>query len=130
MKTLAHALLWFHEGCRESADSIALVKLGAALDALSGGRGKAHYICQLINVRLKINNKQEILRDTTTLEQVVKRLFNEGRSQMIHGTSGKLQYDWSETRSVAEHLARNCIVACLGWAAENSASDDPKQLLV
>lgn len=130
MNTLAHALLWFHEGCRESVNSIALVKLAAALDALSGGRGKTYHIRKLVNARLEVSDMQEILPDGSTLKQIVERIFGEGRSRMIHGTSEKLQYDWSETRSLAERLARDCIVACLGWAVENSALDDPKQLLV
>lgn len=130
MNTLAHALLWFHEGCRESVDSIALVKLGAALDALSGGGGKTYGIRKLINARLGISDMQKIRPDGATLKQVVEKIFGEGRSRMIHGTSEKLHYDWAETRSEAERLARDCIVACLGWATENSASDDPKQLLV
>lgn len=129
MNTLAHALLWFHEGCRESADLIAIVKFAAALDALAGGRGKTIEICKLINARLGITHDQKIHRDGRTLKWVVERIFNEGRSRAIHGTSDKLQHDWSETRRTAEWLTRICLVTCMDWIDANPSSDDPKRLL-
>src|SRR5262249_47340392 len=37
MNTLGQALLWFHEGCRDTVGLMAIVKFSASMDALGGG---------------------------------------------------------------------------------------------
>jgi hypothetical protein len=127
MNALAQALLWFHEGCRESVTLMAIVKYSAALDALACG-GKSGGIRRLINARFGIQDDKPIWVDGPTLKQAVDEIYSDGRSRTIHGTNEKLSHDWSGTRGLAEQFARRCLLLCIDWAARNPASDDPRQL--
>ena len=53
LNVLFQALLWFHEGCREQVDSMAIVKFCAAMEALSCGRRKGG-ILNLVSLRLEV----------------------------------------------------------------------------
>ena len=55
MNTFAQALLWFHEGCRDEVELMAVVKFSACLDALASG-GKSNGIRSLIRARLGMQN--------------------------------------------------------------------------
>lgn len=128
MNTLVHALLWFHEGCREDTDLVAIVKFSAVMDVLSGG-GKQDGIRKLISARLGITEDTKIHRDGLTMKEVIQRIYGKGRNRMIHGENKTLGHDWSDMRGIAEWLARRCLVTCMHLAAENPDSDDPKQFL-
>ncbi|MGD9614738.1 MAG: hypothetical protein AB7H90_02535 [Alphaproteobacteria bacterium] len=127
MNTLAQALLWFHEGCREIVTLMAIVKYSAVLDALACG-GKSGGIRRLLNARLGIQDNTPIRPNGPTLKQAVEEIYKDGRSRTIHGTNVKLGHDWSETKGLAEHFARLCLLHCIDWAAQNPSLDDPKQL--
>ena len=127
MNTLAQAILWFHEGCRESVSTMAIVKFSASMDALSLGR-KAAGIRKLINARLGINDESIINKNGPTLKQAIDGIYSDGRSRTIHGTNDKLRDDWTGTRELAEQLARSCLLSCMHWAAENRSTDDPSRL--
>jgi len=82
----ATALEWYAEAQRETNESIALAKLGTCLDILScGGKkvGITNLICHLLDVDenyiLKTNKREIKLRD------VIAKLYNYGRSQILHG---------------------------------------------
>ena len=130
------AMLWFHEGCREIVDIKAVVSFAACMDVLAGGGGR-NSICKLIKCRLGVDSDAEIHRDGFTAKEVIDQIYDKGRTRFVHGPmknganvwDGKLGHDWSETRSLAEHLARLCLVNSLGWAAENPNTDDPGLLL-
>ena len=125
--TLAHALLWFHEGCREPAALFAIVKYSAAMDALACGRG-ANGIKRLINNRIGIEGNTQISPNGPTLSQAIDEIYGYGRSRTIHGGNDRLRHDWTATKELAEQLARICLLTCLDWAASNPTADDPKQL--
>lgn len=127
MSALAHALLWFHEGCRETVTHMAIVNFSASLDALACG-GKSGGIRRLINARLKIQDEQPIRQGGPTLKKAIDRIYSDGRSRTIHGTNNELGNDWSDTRALAEQFARFCLLLCLDWVANNPISDDPRQL--
>lgn len=127
MNTLAQALLWFYEGCRETVNLMAIVKFSAALDALACGR-KAPGIRRLINTRLNIQDSSPIRPDGPTLMQAINEIYGNGRSRTIHGTNEKLGHDWTGTKGLAEQFARLCLLVCIDWAASNPSSDDPSQL--
>jgi hypothetical protein len=127
MSSLFQALLWFHEGCRETVTLMAIVKFSAAMDALGGGR-KASGICQIMNARLGIKDNELLYPDGPTMRAAVDRIYSEGRSRTIHGTNDKVGHDWSSVRSLAERLAKMCLVACIDWTAKNLSSDDPALL--
>jgi hypothetical protein len=125
ISTLTHALLWFHEACRESITLLAIVKYAAALDSLACGEGNDG-ICCLIKARLKISDDTQILKDGTTLKQAVYDIYGYGRNHTIHGKNKKLLHDWTETNGIAEHLARHCLNNCITLTAQN-VTDNPKQ---
>ncbi len=106
MSALAHALLWFHEGCRETVTHMAIVNFSAALDALACG-GKAGGIRRLVNARLKIQDNQPIRQDGPTLKKSIDRIYSDGRSRTIHGTNDELGYDWS-TRGLSPSSLPDC----------------------
>ena len=119
LNVLFQAFLWFHEGSREQVDAMAIVKFCAAMDALSCGREKRG-ILNLVRSRLVIKDEVKFVKD-------LNRIYGDGRSRTVHGTSDKLQHDWSEGRDVAQHLARLCLVSCLQWASESPQLDDPRR---
>lgn len=127
MDALTHALLWFHEACREEVPSIATVKFAASMDALAKG-GKANGICKLMRKQFEINDNYEIRPGGRSMRSAVKAIYNEGRSRMIHGNSERLNRDWMEDRMDAEQLARHCLLACMEWAADNPDCGDVKAM--
>ncbi len=127
LNTLTQALLWFHEGCRETTTLMAIVKFSATLDALARG-GASSGIKRLIAARLGLQENTPIRPGGQTMKAVVEKIYNYGRSRTIHGTNDKLGHDWSDTRSLAEQFAHACLLACFDWAAKNPESNDPKQL--
>lgn len=127
MNTLAQALLWFHEACRDEVDLMSVVKFSASLDALANGR-KAGGIRRLINARLGLQDGQIIRKDGPTMKAAVDEVYSEGRSRTIHGTNDRLGHDWSSTRRLAEQFARLCLIAVIDWTVKNPVIDDPAAL--
>ena len=127
MNTLAQALLWFHEGCRETVTLMAIVKFSASLDSLACGR-KSSGIQRLIEERLGLKGDPRIRKDGPTMKAAVTDFYSEGHSRTIHGTNDKLAHDWTETRGLAEQFARYGLMACIDWVANNTSSDDPSCL--
>lgn len=117
MKVISQALLWFHEGCRESENSMAIVKFFSSMEALSCGK-KAKGIFNLVKARLQIEDERKLCKD-------IEYLYGKGRSRTVHGTNDRLGHDWSDSRNFAENLARQCLITCLLWASDNRETDDP-----
>lgn len=112
MNALAQALFWFHAGCTQGTDAVAVVYFSSCLDALSGGLS-AKGIVKLIETRLGVKGSDPINTGGPTYRSVIETIFNEGRSRTVHGTSVKVGHDWSRSRSLAEQLARLALVSCL-----------------
>ncbi|MDH0616856.1 MULTISPECIES: hypothetical protein [unclassified Agrobacterium] len=127
MSTLFHAFLWFHEACREPFSHIAVAKMAASLDALACGK-KSGGILALINARLKMEDNRPIRSGGPTLKNTIERIYNQGRSRLIHGNNEELRSDWSDTKALAEQFGRLCLLLCLDWIANNPNCDDPNQL--
>jgi len=127
MNTLGQALLWFHEGCRETVTLMAIVKFSASMDALGGGH-KAGGIRKVITARLGLKDDDPIRKNGPTMKNSIERIYGQGRSQTVHGTNNKLGHDWSSMRTVAEQFARICLISCIDWAANNPTADDPALL--
>jgi hypothetical protein len=127
MNTLTQALLWFHEGCRETVTLMAIVKLTASLDALAKG-GKSGGIKKMITARLGAKPSDKLWADGTSMEQGVNEIYSDARSRTMHGTNDKLGHDWTSTRARAEGIARLCLIVCMEWASRNPTLDDPALL--
>lgn len=120
LNALLQALLWFHEGATEPVDVIAVVKFCSSMDALTGGKGRTG-ISDLIQSHFTVTN-------VALLEKDLKRLYSDGRSRTVHGTSDRLGHDWSSSRSRAEFLARECLLGSLVRIAKYGGPDEPKML--
>lgn len=131
---LAHALLWFHQGCREDEQVIAVVKFAAALDCLALG-GSRKGIANLVRARLGIeSNKALWVRGNQTAEEAIEEIYDYARNATMHGRKGdgkgrpdsKPFNDWKPTRERAESLARYCLLSCIDWAATHPDIDEPE----
>ena len=118
MEALFQSLLWFHEGCRDEVDAMAIVKFCSAMEALACG-GNEKRILKLAKARLHIRDETQFVND-------VGNLYRIGRSRTVHGTNDRLGHDWSDSRDLAEYLARGCLISCLKLAAERHDIDDPQ----
>jgi len=127
MSTLIHALLWFHEGCKERLPLMATVKFAASMDALACGRKKKG-ILELISHRLGPSKNDLLFKDGMTASKAVNEIYEVVRSRTIHGTNEKWYRDWSETRSRSEVLARLCLLCCIDWISKNPVVDEPEKL--
>lgn len=139
MNAVAHALLWFYEGCRETVDQIAIVKFSSAMEVLTEGfvwkagngkkqKGGQPAIRELLKINLGIDEDNVITRDGKTAKEVVELIYSAGRNRMIHGENKALGNDWSIERAIAEKLSRYSLVTHLGRVSENPLFDNPKQL--
>ncbi|MDE0333159.1 MAG: hypothetical protein OXL41_14985 [Nitrospinae bacterium] len=121
MKALFQTLLWFYEGAIESADVMAIAKFCSCMEALACGKGKKG-IFNLIQSHLAVESVPNLERD-------LKRLYGEGRSRTLHGTTDRLGHDWGDDRQLAEILAHECLIRSLERAATSCDADDPNILL-
>lgn len=126
---LLNALIWFYEGCKEESDLLSIIYFAASLDALGGGR-KTKGILQVLNARLGIADTDRIHDGGPTFKSIVEKIYSDGRSRAIHGTSDRIGHDWLGTRGIAETLARHALYTSLNWAGANAAIDDPERLKV
>lgn len=134
LNVLAQALLWFHDGCRDLTDLKAIVCFASCMDILASGAGRKG-IRELIESRLATGADKKI-RDGLTISDAIDLIYDTGRNRFLHGPrqkgqhvwSDQLGHDWSDTRELAERIARLCLITCLEWAADNPACNDPEQL--
>ena len=120
MNALLQALLWFHEGCRENEDTMAIVKFCSAMEALACG-GKMKGIRRLIMSRLGVVDEQK-------LNETLNRIYGRGRNNTVHGNNERVGHDWVDTRLGAEALARELLLACMEWIHEKRDVGDPRLL--
>lgn len=129
LEALLQALIWFEKGCRETGDLMATVGFAASLDALGKGT-KAKGILTMLEARLGIKRTDPINVEGPTFQSILDTIYSEGRSRTIHGTNEKIGYDWTNTRVIAEQLARYALIACLDYVAKAptaSKTDDLKK---
>ncbi|QAX29200.1 hypothetical protein [Leisingera sp. NJS204] len=136
LSVLSQALFWFHEACREESDLKAIMGFASCIEVLSDGGTRAERY-QLIEMRAGYHRDLELLNDGTTVEDLVKRIFEAARNRLLHGPTAKngasswnaeFVHDWSSIRSHAEFLSRACLLGCLEWASNNPSNDVPKSL--
>jgi hypothetical protein len=97
------ALQWLADGHREQDDAIAVAKLGSALDTLACG-GKAGGITDLLENLLGKKKEDPLIkgpRGVQNLGQVVKDIYDFGRSQILHGTHYERLKRFEELRELA-----------------------------
>lgn len=110
------ALQWAAEGAREPNDAMASAKYASSLDILAQANGDTP-IAELISTQLGINAEFVVTKPTPshpagmTLKQVVRRLYGEGRSQVLHGSIVDPMHRHNFERDIGAWLARNCLRA-------------------
>jgi hypothetical protein len=109
----AMALDWFGEGQREQNDAIALAKLGTSLDVLSCV-GKFKFISEMVSHLLGVDLDKEVVdsRPPKTLRKVVKEIYDDGRSRILHGSHSKRLKSFVSERQNAAFLGRMCLMQC------------------
>lgn len=107
----ATALDWFGEGNREASDAIALAKLGTCLDVLCCG-GKNDGIRAMVVHLSGTSEETQVIRGSRprTLKQLVKDIYDHGRSQILHGTHYDRLESFSAERQQAAYLARIALI--------------------
>lgn len=109
----ATALAWFADGCREKHDAVALAKIASSMDMLSCG-GKYNGILDFIAHLTKTPTDRIIVESPPlTMAQVVKLVYDSGRSQILHGTQVDSVKDFSAERRYATTLARIALRECV-----------------
>ena len=107
----ATALDWFGEGNRESSDAIALAKLGTCLDVLCCG-GKNVGIRDMVVHLTGTDSETQVIQGSRprTLAQLVKDIYDHGRSKILHGTHYDRLESFSAERKQAAYLARIVLI--------------------
>ncbi|HXS18062.1 MAG TPA: hypothetical protein VN764_12785, partial [Polyangiaceae bacterium] len=105
------ALDWFADGNREQADSIALVKLGTSLDVLANG-GRHQGILRMASHILRMEPSALVVEgeQLLTLDQLVAVIYNDGRSQILHGNHYDRLKSFATQREQARQLASVVLV--------------------
>ena len=122
-RSLLHALWWLYEACRSESSLMSSVKFGACLDVLAGGQSEGR-ILRLLKAQFGWEPDDPITRDGRTARSAVKAIYGAARSQTLHGSNRRYDYDWRGTRDLAEHLARRCFVELLGWLEQHPEAAD------
>lgn len=115
------AFWWMHEALEAKTALMATAKFGAVLDTLAGGRGKDHHIANMLSQRLGISKEGPVTQSGRTLKKIVAEVYGRARSTTLHGLNDQFGSDWTDIRDLAEKLARDALVATLGWAHDNAA---------
>ena len=123
----ATALDWFGEGNRESSDAIALAKLGTCLDVLCCG-GKNDGIREMVIHLTGTSSETQVVRGNRprTLKQLVKDIYDHGRSQILHGTHYDRLESFAAERQYATYLARIVLIECAVRLQHYGGSDEDK----
>ena len=110
-KRWATALDWMAEGSREKNDAVALAKIASSLDVLACG-GKFSGILDMLTHLTKISDSTVVVngRKPRTLRQVVKDIYDNGRSQILHGTHVDRLKSFEESKGYAVFFARLALI--------------------
>ncbi len=123
------SLWWFHQGCREASDQMAVTAFAASLDALAAG-GHAGGIKRLIKARLGLEGSDALMTDGRTTSAVINGVYDSGRSRFIHGSSNDYAEDWGGRRGTARAVARLLLLQVTHWLQTHPEVVDMKELQV
>lgn len=121
----ATALDWFGEGNRESSDAIALAKLGTCLDVLSCV-GKNNGIREMVVHLTGVSSDTQVIRGSRprTLKQLIKDIYDHGRSQILHGTHYDRLKSFAVERQYAAYFARVVLIESAVRLQQYHGSDE------
>lgn len=121
------ALHWFAEGCREPDDAVAVAKIGASLDVLSGG-DKASGIRRTVCCLLGLDSDAVVTKwpEPKTLKKWVDDIYEKGRSQILHGNHVDRLKSFAEMRQVAQQLCGITLRISLERLCSYDGADVPR----
>ena len=123
----ATALDWFGEGNRELSDAIALAKLGTCLDVLACG-GKYNGIKDMVVHLTGTSSESQVIRGerSRTLGQLIKDVYDHGRSKILHGTHYDRLQSFAAERQQAAFIARVVLIECALRLQDYDGADEDK----
>jgi hypothetical protein len=123
----ATALDWFGEGNRESSDAIALAKLRTCLDVLCCG-GKYGGILNMVVHLTGIDEDTQVIQGShpRTLGQLIKDIYDYGRSKILHGTHYDRLESFVAERQHAAFFARIVLIKSALRLQSYSGTDGDK----
>lgn len=120
----ATALNWLAEGCRESNDAIAIAKLGSSLDVLSCG-GKADGISKMVSNLLQTEEDFLVIpTKNITLKQLVRQVYEDGRSKILHGTYYDRLKSFETERAYAFRVASDALMNAAICLSDYKGADE------
>ncbi|MRT28661.1 hypothetical protein [Herbaspirillum sp. CAH-3] len=123
----ATALDWFGEGNRELSDAIAVAKLGSCLDVLGCGGKFAGIRDMVINLTDTSGDTIVVKGDRPlTLAELIKNIYDDGRSKILHGTHFDRLKSFEVERRQASEVARVVLIAAAQRLMHYSGSDVDK----
>jgi hypothetical protein len=120
------ALFWFGEARRDKTSFMALVRYGMALDILAKGtrkKGIVNLLSALFNLK---PNDIIIAADGSTLDKVIIKIYNEGRSQFGHGGRAGLLQDLPISVHVADQITTRALLAYV-MCLQNYRGEDSEE---
>ncbi|EKB1979576.1 hypothetical protein ONF77_001455 [Vibrio parahaemolyticus] len=123
----ATALDWFGEACRESSDAVAIAKLGTSLDVLSNG-GKYGGISDMVSILLGVDGQEVVVKGDKpkTLDQLIKQIYDDGRSKVLHGTYYDRLESLEAERKIAYEVTRNTLISAAMCLYDYKGNDNDK----
>ncbi|WP_407472242.1 hypothetical protein ABFU52_11720 [Xanthomonas campestris pv. campestris] len=121
------ALHWLAEGCREPDDAVAVAKIGASLDVLSGG-GRRAGILRAVCCLLSLDSDAVVIKwpEPKTLGKLVEEIYEYGRSQILHGNHVDRLKSFAELRQVAQQLCGITLRISLERLRSYDGADEPR----
>lgn len=119
------SMYWFGDSRRSQDDFIGIVKIGIALDILSGG-GQYAGIVQLCQKLWGVGKGDVISSDGRTVEKIVDQIYQKGRSQISHGGRFGLLEDLPILRLDADKFASKTLMMFAENLHSYSGPDDPR----
>jgi hypothetical protein len=109
----ATALDWYGEACRDASDSIAIAKFGTSLDVLSCCGGKAPAIARMVSNLTAIPLNENVMSkgEELTLAEAIKRIYERGRSEILHGNKYDRMQSHEDLKSLASYFARYTLLS-------------------
>jgi len=122
------ALHWFGEARREIVPRIALVKYGIVLDVLAEGK-RTKGILSLCCALFDMSESDSATSTGLTLKALIKKIYEEGRSQIAHGGNLFLRADIPIACEDADFVAAAALERYLRFVDVYSGPDDYSNFL-
>lgn len=123
----ATALDWFAEGQRERSDAMALAKIATAMDVLASVGKNAGIRAMAEHLTGRDARDFVVLGDAPkTLEKVIEEIYDEGRSQILHGAKVDRMLPLADERAVASALGRFLLLEAALRLRTYTGPDDDK----